>query len=140
MKKIAFAGPGRFSDDPRRVPYLLGGTMLIASGYIHLRLWSSFGYRHIPTVGTLFLLQAGTGLLLGLALLITPRVWLAALGGVFAVTTIAGFVLSLTHGVFGFRDYWSASLAVTAFVIELVALALNFTAAVLTIQQTRSAH
>lgn len=140
MKKLAFASPGRFSEDPRRLPYLVGGATLLVSGYIHLRLWSSFGYRHIPTVGTLFVLQAVIGLLLGLALLFKPRVWLAVLGGAFALATITGFVISLTRGIFGFRDYWSAPFAVTAFVIELAAVVMNLTAAGLTVQRTRSAH
>lgn len=138
IKKIAFAGPGRITKDPRRLPYVIGGALLVTSGYIHLRLWSSFGYRHIPTVGTLFVVQAIVGALLGLALIVAPRVWLGVLGAGFAAATIAGFVASLTYGVFGFRDYWSAPFAVTAFVVELLALAFTMTAVALTVARART--
>ena len=43
-----------------------GGGLLLASGGIHLDLYLT-GYRHIPTIGWMFLLQVISALLLGLA-------------------------------------------------------------------------
>jgi hypothetical protein len=51
----------------------LRGTALLAwIGYIHLYLWLA-GYRHIPTNGPLFLLDAVAGLILAAVVLAWPR-------------------------------------------------------------------
>jgi len=47
-------------------------ALLAWIGYIHLHLWLE-GYRHIPTNGPLFLLDAVAGFILAAALLASPR-------------------------------------------------------------------
>jgi hypothetical protein len=78
-------------------------ALLTASGYIHLDLYLN-GYRVIPKVGTLFLIQANGSFAVALLLLLTgsfvPR--LAAAG--LSAGALFGFVLSRTVGVFGFTE------------------------------------
>jgi plastocyanin len=99
--------------------FVAGGLLIIWSSYIHFHLWQSLGYRHIATIGPLFLLQSIGGLLLGLVVIAARRVWAAALGAGFAVFTMIGFLVSVEHGLFGFKDTWSAPFAHEAFALEI---------------------
>ena len=103
---------------------VVGGALLAGSGYLHYHLWQSLGYRHIPIIGTLFVLQAITGVVLALVVVAVRRAWAALLGAGFSASTVAGLVISIDHGLFGFRDSWSAPFARETFVIELGAVLL----------------
>jgi hypothetical protein len=105
---------------------LLANLVLIAaaatvavSAAVHLHLWSS-GYRHLPTVGPLFLLQAVGGFILSAVLIFTRRVWAAVLSFGLICATLAGFFMAVYVGLFGFRDSWSAPFAGMAFFYEVV--------------------
>jgi ABC-type nitrate/sulfonate/bicarbonate transport system permease component len=50
------------------------------------------------------------------------RLWAAVIGIGFALTTIAGFLLSVAVGLFGFKDSWLAPYAKQAFTIEILAV------------------
>jgi plastocyanin len=99
--------------------FVVAGLLIIWSSYIHLHLWQSLGYRHIATIGPLFLLQSIGGFLLGLLILGARRVWAAVLGAGFAVSTMVGFLISVEYGLFGFNDTWSAPFAHEAFALEI---------------------
>jgi plastocyanin len=99
--------------------FVAGGLLVIWSSYIHFHLWQSLGYRHIATIGPLFLLQSIGGFLLGLVLIGARRVWAALLGAGFAVFTMVGFLISVERGLFGFKDTWSAPFAHEAFALEI---------------------
>jgi hypothetical protein len=71
------------------------------------------GYRSIPTIGWMFLLQLLAAFVLAAAVLATafargdglvPRL-VAAAGAGFAVATLGGYLLSLWIGLFGFSEY-----------------------------------
>jgi len=109
--------------------FFLGGALLMWTGYIHFRLWGNEGYSHIPVIGPLFILQSVSALILGLASIIGRRLLLAILGFGFALLTIVGFLISVSHGLFGFEDSWLAPDAHLAFIVELAASAV-FLAAV----------
>ena len=114
------------------VAFVLGGGMLVWSAAIHYHLWSEpDGYRSIATIGPLFLLQSIAGLVIGAGIVVVRRLWAALLGIGFAATTVAGFLVSVTHGLFGFQDSWLAPFAKQAFAIEVVAAALLVVAGVL---------
>jgi hypothetical protein len=98
--------------------YVVGGLLMVWSAYIHFHLWQSEGYRDIPTIGTLFIVQSLAGVVIGIAVASVRRVWVAVLGSGFAVATMVGFLLSVAFGLFGFRDTWSAPFAGEAFLIE----------------------
>ncbi len=96
---------------------LAGAVLLVVSAVIHLHLWST-GYRHIPTIGPLFLLQGIAGIALALLVAVTRRGWAAVIGAGFAASTIGGLVLSVEVGLFGFKDSLSAPDATLSLVVE----------------------
>jgi hypothetical protein len=100
--------------------FFAGGILIIWLSYIHFHLWDD-GYRHIATIGPLFLLQSIAGLLVGLLVIVTRRVWTAVVGIGFALATMAGFLISVERGLFGFKDSWAAPFAGLAFTVEIVA-------------------
>jgi hypothetical protein len=120
------------------VAFLVGGALLIWLSYIHVHLWQD-GYRHIGTIGPLFLLQSIAGLVIGLLIIAVRRVWIAIGGAGFALATMAGFLISVEHGLFGFTDSWSAPFAHVAFVLEIVAAAVLLVAAILSFKSSSTA-
>jgi hypothetical protein len=135
MRKLVMllgAGPGR-SRRPvglaASAAFVLGGLLLIWSADVHFHLWNETdGYRTIPTIGPLFLLQSIAGLVIGIGVVVVRRVWAAVVGLGFALSTLAGFLLSVAIGLFGFKDSWLAPFAKEAFTIEILA-AVAFVAA-----------
>ena len=100
---------------------LAGGGLLVATGAIHLDLYLT-GYRSIPTIGWLFLLQVIAAFGLGVVVLATGG-WLAAAAGAgFALATLGGYLLSLWIGLFGFKEVRTTA-GIVAGVIEVAAFA-----------------
>ena len=93
----------------------LGCVALLAwIGYIHLHLWQE-GYRQIPTDGPLFLLDAVAAFLLAAVLLLWPRPLVGLLAAGYTASTLGALIISLTVGLFGFRESISASYVVRQF-------------------------
>jgi predicted lipoprotein with Yx(FWY)xxD motif len=108
---------------PRRSWYygIVGAVLLIASGSIHLDLYLT-GYRSIPTIGWLFLLQVISAYALAVAIPVT-RLWLAAAAGAgFAISTLGGYLLSLKVGLFGFTEVRTTA-GIVAGIIDVAAFA-----------------
>ena len=83
---------------------LVGALLLVATGAEHLELSLAGSYGHIPTIGTLFVLQAAVSFAIGAVVLVTPLP-VAFLGGaLFALATLGGYLLSLSVGLFGFHE------------------------------------
>ena len=100
---------------------LAGGGLLAATGAIHLDLYVT-GYRSIPVIGWLFLLQVIAAFGLGAAVLATGG-WLAAAAGAgFALATLGGYLLSLWIGLFGFTEVRTTA-GIVAGVMEVAAFA-----------------
>jgi predicted lipoprotein with Yx(FWY)xxD motif len=98
-----------------------GAALLAATGAIHLDLYLT-GYRSIPTIGWLFLLQVIAAFVLAGWVLGTGN-WLAAAAGAgFAITTLGGYLLSVWAGLFGFREVRTTA-GIVAGVIEVAAFA-----------------
>ena len=98
----------------------LGCTALLAwIGYIHLHLWLE-GYRHIPTNGPLFLLDAVAGFILAAVLLAWPRPLAGLLAAGYTAATLGALLISLSAGLFGFRESISASYVTESLVIETI--------------------
>src|SRR5689334_16683423 len=95
---------------PAVVLRVAGSGLLIATAAIHLDLYLT-GYRTIPTIGWLFLLQVIAAFGLGLAVLAIPRRLAAgvparlaaAAGAGFALATLGGYLLSVWTGCSGSR-------------------------------------
>jgi hypothetical protein len=135
LRALLVLGPGR-SRRPLQVAatavFVLGGALLIWSAFIHFHLWSETdGYRSIPTIGPLFLLQSIAGLVIGIGVVAVRRLWAALIGIGFVISTIAGFLLSVAVGLFGFQDSWLAPFAKEAFTVELLAVVVLAAAAAL---------
>ena len=98
----------------------LGCTALLAwIGYIHLHLWLE-GYRHIPTNGPLFLLDAVAGFILAAVVLVWPRPLAGLLAAGYTAATLGALLISLAVGLFGFRESISASYVTQSLTIETI--------------------
>ena len=136
---IKVVGSIRGASAPRRSWYLgiVGAALLIASGSIHLDLYLT-GYRSIPTIGWLFLLQIIAAYALAIAILVT-RSWLAAAAGAgFAISTLGGYLLSLKVGLFGFTEVRTTA-GIVAAIIDVAAFAVLATAVIIALNLGRQA-
>ena len=118
--------PGRPAPGwPVVILRVVGSGLLIATAAIHLDLYLT-GYRTIPTIGWLFLLQVIAAFGLGLAVLAIPgrfvvaRRLAAAAGAGFALATLGGYLLSVWIGLFGFTEVRTTA-GIVAGVIEVAA-------------------
>src|ERR1700729_4171489 len=118
--------PGRSAPGwPVTILRVAGAGLLIAPGAIHLDLYLT-GYRTIPTIGWLFLLQVIAAFGLGLAVLAIPSRLViasrlaAAAGAGFALATLGGYLLSVWTGLFGFKEVRTTA-GIAAGVVEVAA-------------------
>lgn len=110
----------------QRLARLSAAALLLVGGLVHLQLWKG-GYRVIPYIGTLFLLNAAASAFIAVALVATASRWvtLPAIG--LALGSLAALVMSRTVGLLGFMESaWTpASLrSIAAEVGAIVAIAL----------------
>jgi predicted lipoprotein with Yx(FWY)xxD motif len=96
-----------------------GAGLLIATASLHLDLYLT-GYRTIPTIGWLFLLQVIVAYGLGALVLVTGNRLVAAAGAGFALATLGGYLLTLQFGLFGFREVRTTA-GIVAGIIEVAA-------------------
>jgi hypothetical protein len=114
------AAPGRGGRRAAALLLRLGCAALLAwIGYIHLHLWQE-GYRHIPTNGPLFLLDAVAGFILAAVLLAWPRPLAGLLAAGYTAATLGALLISLGVGLFGFRESISASYVTQSLAIETI--------------------
>ncbi|MFL6149159.1 MAG: hypothetical protein ACJ72I_16995 [Pseudonocardiaceae bacterium] len=115
---------GRRDGSVRSVPVMVARLLAIgltgAMGWIHLQLWLG-GYREVPVVGMLFLLNGIGAIALATALLVAPARLLsiaAMLAALFTAGTLAGLILSLTVGLFGVHESLQTPLVPATLIIE----------------------
>jgi hypothetical protein len=94
--------------------------LLSAVGWIHLHLWQE-GYRHIPTIGPLFLAGALSAFVVGVGLLARPSRLFGLFGIGVVVGILAGLIVSVNVGLFGFKESLTAPFAVQSIVVEIAA-------------------
>jgi predicted lipoprotein with Yx(FWY)xxD motif len=99
----------------------VGAGLLVATGAIHLDLYLT-GYRTIPTIGVLFLLQVIAAFVLAAVVGMLGGQLAAAAGALFALATLGGYLLSIWFGLFGFREV-RTTVGIVAGVIEIAAFA-----------------
>jgi hypothetical protein len=73
------------------------------SGVSHAYLYIH-GYRHIPTIGTAFLVQASVSFALAALILVGGPAWLRWAAAMLAGGSLVAFGLSRTVGLFGFSE------------------------------------
>ena len=98
-----------------------GAGLLAATAGIHLDLYLT-GYRSIPTIGWLFLLQVIAAFALAVAVLASGSRLAAAAGAGFALSTLGGYLLTVWIGLFGFTEVRTTA-GIVAGVIEVAAFA-----------------
>jgi hypothetical protein len=96
---------------------VIGAALVGATSAIHLHLWST-GYRDIPTIGPLFLLQGIVGAVLTVALVVLRRLFAVVAAVGFMIATIGGLLLSVYVGLFGFVDSLAAPFAGLSLAVE----------------------
>jgi predicted lipoprotein with Yx(FWY)xxD motif len=112
----------RASDRWQRLGRLAGSGLIAAAGAIHLDLYLT-GYRSIPTIGRLFLLQVIVAFGLAVLIAATRSRLGAATGAGFSISTLGGYLLSLWTGLFSFKETRTTA-GIVAGVIEITAFAL----------------
>src|SRR5205809_2280476 len=105
-----------------------GALLLAVSAGIHLDLYLT-GYRKIPTIGWLFLLQVIVGFVLTIAALVTRSRLAAAASAALALSTLGAYLLAVWIGLFGFKEIRTRA-ALAAGLIEVAAFATLALAAV----------
>ncbi len=105
-----------------------GALLLAVSAGIHLDLYLT-GYRKIPTIGWLFLLQVIVGFTLTIAALVTRSRLAAAASAALALSTLGAYLLAVWIGLFGFREIRTRA-GLAAGLIEVAAFATLALAAV----------
>src|ERR1700683_1752569 len=124
--RVGAGGPGPGSSRWQGLALrVIGAGLLFATGAIHLDLYLT-GYRTIPTIGWLFLLQVITAFALGTIILVWGSRLAAAAGAGFAVATLSGYLLSLRVSLFGFREVRTTA-GIVAGVIEVATFAVLVT-------------
>jgi hypothetical protein len=109
---------------------LAGGGLVIASGVIHLRLWQ-MAYRHISTIGPLFVVQGIAGVLIGAAIIGFRRLHKAAIGAGYMAVSLGGLLVSIKGNLFGFHESLAAPYARLSLDIEIAGLLVLTAVAVL---------
>ena len=115
-----------------RQPWLrvAGALLLIVSSCIHLGLYLT-GYRSIPTIGWLFLVQAVVAFILAVGALVTHSRLVAVAGAAFALSTLGCYLLAVWIGLFGFKEIRTRA-GIAAGLIEVAAFATLALAVVIT--------
>ena len=75
--------------------------LMILSGLVHIHLWD-IAYRHVATLGPLFMVQAIAALVLAVVLVVARAVVVALACIALMLGTLVGFILADTVGIFGF--------------------------------------
>jgi hypothetical protein len=101
----------------------VGAVTIVVSAVVHLYLWGKAdGYRAVPTIGPLFLIQGIAGCVLGLAMLVFRRVITDAAGAAYMAMSLGGLYLSINGGLFGFDETLNAPWVKFSLVDEIIGL------------------
>jgi predicted lipoprotein with Yx(FWY)xxD motif len=108
--------------ETRGLPLRVAGAMLlVVSAGIHLDLYLT-GYRSLPVIGWLFMLQFVGGLTLAIAVLVTHSRLAVAASAAFALSTLSAYLLAVWIGLFGFKEVRTRA-GIAAGLIEVAAFA-----------------
>jgi predicted lipoprotein with Yx(FWY)xxD motif len=119
---------GGHGSTPQLGLRISGAVLLAVSAGIHLDLYLT-GYRKIPTIGWLFLLQVIVGFVLTIAALVTRSRLAAAASAALALSTLGAYLLAVWIGLFGFKEIRTRA-GLAAGLIEVAAFATLALAAV----------
>jgi hypothetical protein len=112
---------GKTDNGLTRALMWLGAVFILISGIEHLHLWD-IAYRHVATIGPLFIVQGIVTILLAIVLAAGLRLFLVLAGLALMAGTIVGFVLAKTTGLFGFKLPSISNLAWFTLAVEIAAI------------------
>lgn len=119
--RLLVRGPARLKSPAARwavnILALAGAVALVWSSVIHLQLWSD-GYRTIPVIGPLFLIQGIVGIALALVLATFRWAVLLAAGAALLAGTAVGLLLSAGIGLFGYQESLAVPYAASSLTVE----------------------
>ena len=114
---LAEPAAGRRGDVVALGAVVAAAVLMVLSGLVHLHLWD-IAYRHVATLGPLFLVQAIAALVMAVVLVVARAV-IVALGCIgLMLGTVVGFILADTVGIFGFTVAAVSGWAYAALVTE----------------------
>lgn len=102
----------------------LAALAVLVIGAIHLDLWLRQGYRNVHVIGPLFLANAVAAAALAVVLALRGGPGAELAGLVFAASTLAAFLISVYHGLFGFVATLHGTLQTISLVAEGTAIVL----------------
>jgi hypothetical protein len=124
----------RVRDTAGIAAVLVAAALMVVSGLVHVHLWD-IAYRHVATLGPLFVVQAVAALVAAVVLAITRLLVVGLAAALLMIGTIVGFVLAATVGIFGFTLPEVTGWAYLALATELLSTAILATVLV---RQTRA--
>lgn len=132
---VLLRGPGVYPSLLMRAAITLliaaGAVCVLGSGVIHLYLWGKqFGYRDIPTIGPLFLIQGIVSILIGLLTVVTRRLAVVLVAAGLLIASFCALIIAVEVGLFGFQDSWYAPYATTTLYEEIAGAVVLLAAAV----------
>ena len=115
----------------------VGGALLVlAAGALHLYLYFDYFHR-VHVVGPLFLLNAAAAAIIGLFLFLSSHPVAAAAGVLYAAGTLAAFLVSVYHSLFGYVERLTGAWQEAAAGLEIAAIVLLLPLAVGLRQRSR---
>ena len=96
---------------------------LIGIAAVHLNLYAREAYKHIPTIGPLFLFNVIFAVVLAVVFALRAQWILAAIGVAFSLGTLAGYVYTLVGTLFKFHEPKVSYSGALAILFEVVATA-----------------
>ena len=122
--ELLLRGPGELSSLASRVAVTVviaaGAALVAVSGVIHLYLWGKqYGYRDVPTIGPLFLIQGIATIIIALLVIGSRRLGALLIGAGTMAASVVALILAVEVGLFGFRDSWAAPYAKTSLYEEI---------------------
>jgi hypothetical protein len=135
LLRLLFNRPAMISSPPARVIVtvliLAGAVLTVLSGLIHLKVWGgNTGYHTIPTIGPLFLVQAISGVAIGLAMAVSRRLFFVLAGIGLLAGTALGLFITVQYGLFNFQENWGAPYAKSSLIEEIIGAVLLLVAAI----------
>jgi hypothetical protein len=110
---------GRRGDVVALGAVVAAAILMVLSGLVHIHLWD-IAYRHVATLGPLFLVQAIAALVMAVVLVVARAVIVALACIALMLGTVVGFILADTVGIFGFTLPAVTGWAYEALVTELL--------------------
>jgi hypothetical protein len=129
---------------------IFGALAVLAMGAVHLQQYIGAGYHSIPTIGTLFLLNAIGASIVGIGLLVpverefSARTGHAAVGALalagvaMSAVALVSLFISESSSLFGFSESGYRTAIVFAIVVEAAAIVLLVPVAVVNLGRARS--